>query len=112
MDVLCFDVKPSLTATDSHANLVNAKKKNQYDEPSAFENRRSPLAQWNVQAMKIWKNLLDPHSLSAQWIYKERQSCLCTWHMSMHVTITARATTPFSLYFALTKACGLLGLEK
>lgn len=49
-------------------------KNQQYDKPSAFENKLSPLAQWNVQAMEIWKNLLDPHSLSAQWIYKEQQS--------------------------------------
>lgn len=32
----------------------------QYDKPSAFENKLSPLAQRNVQAMEIWKNLLDP----------------------------------------------------
>ncbi len=91
-------------------HILSVQTNQQYDKPSAFENRRSPLAQWNVQAMEIWKNLLDPHSLSAQWIYKEQQSWLCTWHMPMHVTNTVRSTTPVFLYFALTKACGLWGL--
>lgn len=52
----------------------------QYDKPAAFETRRSPLAQWNVQAMEIWKNLLDPHSLSAQWIYRATELALYMAH--------------------------------
>lgn len=41
--------------------ILSAQTNQQCDGPSAFENRLSPLAQWNVQAMEIWKNLLDPH---------------------------------------------------
>lgn len=81
----------------------------QYVKPIAFENRRYPLAWRNVQAMEIWKNLLDPHSLSAQWIYKEKQSWLCTWHMPLLVSNTMRTQTLFFLYLALTKVCGLPG---
>ena len=56
---------------------------------------------------KPWKNgktCPTPHLLSAQWIYKEQQSRLCTWHMPMHVTNNVRATKPVSLYFVSTKA--------
>ena len=67
----------------------------QDDESSEFENRRSPLVQWNVQAMEIQRNFFDPCLLSAQWIYKEQQCWLCTWCVPIHVT------TPVFFYFII-----------
>lgn len=57
---MCFSLTWShhLWPIDSHAQSVQINQ--QYDKPTTFENRCSPLAQWNVQAMEIWKNLLPP----------------------------------------------------
>lgn len=41
--------------------ILSVQTNQQYDKPNAFQNRRSPLAQWNVQAMEIWgKKLARP----------------------------------------------------
>ena len=76
--------------------------------PSACENRLSPLAQRNVQAMEIWKNLLDPPNgcLHNGFTKSNRAgfvpgTCPCT------SLILRGPQHPFSLYFASTKGLWL-----
>ena len=73
----------------------------QDDKLSAFENGSVECASYENAV----RNFLVPHSLCAQWVSKEQHSCLCTWHMPMHVT------TRLSFILASTVVCVLMALK-